>query len=122
MSAFLIEFLVSLLILAGSFFLLVGSLGLAKLPTLIQRLHAPTKAATLGAGGMLLASMLHFWALNGTPSFHELLITLFLFLTAPITALMLAKANLLRRKREAEALPVTGRPVGWATLEGATED
>ena len=122
MTAFLIELVVSLLILAGSFFLLVGSLGLAKLPTLIQRLHAPTKAATLGAGGMLLASMLYFWALKGRLSFHELLITLFLFLTAPITAQMLAKANLLRRKREAEALPATGRPVTWATLEGATEE
>ena len=42
----LAEALVALLILAGSFFLLVGSLGLARLPTLIQRLHAPTKAAT----------------------------------------------------------------------------
>ena len=121
MTAFLIELLVSLLILAGSFFLLVGSYGLAKLPTLIQRLHAPTKAATLGAGGLLLASMLYFWAVRGHFSFHELLITLFLFLTAPITAHMLAKANLLRRKREAEALPATGRPVTWATLEGATE-
>jgi multicomponent K+:H+ antiporter subunit G len=122
MTAFLIELLVTMLILAGSFFLLVGSLGLAKLPTLIQRLHAPTKAATLGAGGLLLASMLYFWVIEGVPSFHELLITLFLFLTAPITALMLAKANLLRRKRESEALPQTGRPVTWATLEGATKE
>ena len=66
--------------------------------------------------------MLYFWRSHGPPSFHELLITLFLFLTAPITALMLAKANLLRRKREASQLPPTGRPVGWATLEGARED
>ena len=122
MTAFLIELLAAVLILAGSFFLLMGSLGLAKLPTLIQRLHAPTKAATLGAGCLLLASAVHFWTLNGAPSLHELLITVFLFLTAPITALMLAKANLLRRKREALALPATGRPVTWATLEGATED
>ena len=89
----------------------MGSLGLAKLPSLIQRLHAPTKAATLGAGGLLLASTLYFWLLRGYPSYHELLITVFLFLTAPITALMLAKANLLRRKREAAALPPTG-PAG----------
>lgn len=119
---FLLELVVALLILAGSFFLLVGSYGLAKLPSLIQRLHAPTKAATLGAGGLLLASMLYFWAVKGHISFHELLITLFLFLTAPITAHMIAKANLLRRKREASSLPATGRPVGWATLDGATDE
>ena len=47
---------------------------------------------------------------------------MFLFLTAPITAHMLAKVNLLRRRREAERLPPTGRPVGWAVLEGARED
>jgi multicomponent K+:H+ antiporter subunit G len=114
-----VPLLVSLLILAGSFFLLVGSIGLAKLPSLVQRMHAPTKAATLGAGGLLLASMIHFWAAQRHPSYHELLIGVFLFLTAPITAHMLAKASLLRRRRAAERLPPTGRPVGWAALEGS---
>ena len=106
------------LILAGSFFLLVGSLGLARLPSLIQRLHAPTKAATLGAGGLLLASALYFWLQRGHLSYHEALVGVFLFLSAPITAHMLAKVNLLRHRREAEALPPTGRPTGWAVLEG----
>ena len=115
----LAEALIALLILAGSFFLLVGSLGLARLPSLIQRLHAPTKAATLGAGGLLLASALYFWLQRGQPSYHEALIGVFLFLSAPITAHMLAKVNLLRDRREAEALPPTGRPGGWAVLEGA---
>ena len=118
----LAEALIALLILAGSFFLLVGSLGLARLPSLIQRLHAPTKAATLGAGGLLLASALYFWLQRGQPSYHEALIGVFLFLSAPITAHMLAKVNLLRRTREAEALPPTGREVGWAVLEGARDD
>ena len=121
MTDFLIELLVALLILAGSFFLLVGSWGLAKLPSLMQRLHAPTKSTTLGAGGLLLASMLYFGLVGGTFSFHELLIVLFLFLTAPITAHMLAKANILRNRRVANRLPPTGRPVGWATLEGGGE-
>jgi multicomponent K+:H+ antiporter subunit G len=118
---FLAEFLVTVLILAGSFFLLVGSWGLAKLPSLVQRLHAPTKSTTLGAGGLLLASMAYFGLVEGSLSFHELLITLFLFLTAPITAHMLAKANILRNRREANRLPPTGRPVGWATLERGEE-
>jgi multicomponent K+:H+ antiporter subunit G len=115
----LAQLLASLLILAGSFFLLVGSFGLARLPGLMQRLHAPTKAATLGAGGLLLASMLEAWARTGRLSIHELLIGVFLFIAAPISAHMLAKAHLLRHRAEAERLPATGRPVGWATLEGA---
>ena len=119
MLTFLAELVIALLIVGGSFFLLVGSIGLAKLPSLIQRLHAPTKAATLGAGGLLLASALYFWLQRGYPSYHELLIGVFLFLSAPITAHMLAKVNLLRDRREAEALPPTGRPGGWAVLEGA---
>ena len=118
----LAEIVISLLILGGSFFLLVGSIGLARLPTLVQRLHAPTKAATLGAGGLLVASALFFWLQRGYPSYHEVLIGVFLFISAPITAHMIAKANLLRRKREADTLPATGRRVGWATLEGATDE
>ena len=122
MLRFLAELAISLVILGGSFFLLVGSLGLAKLPTLVQRLHAPTKAATLGTGGLLLGSALYFWLQRGYPSYHELLIGVFLFMSAPITAHMLAKVSLLSRKREAGRLPPTGREVGWAVLEGARED
>jgi multicomponent K+:H+ antiporter subunit G len=122
MLGLLSELAVALLILAGSFFLLVGSYGLAKLPSLIQRLHAPTKSSTLGVGGLLLASMLHAWTIEGRFSIHELLISLFLFLTAPITAHMLAKARFLRSRAEASRLPPTGRPVDWATLESAERE
>ena len=112
-----LEALIAAIILAGAFFLLVGSYGLAKLPDLMRRLHAPTKATTLGVGATLIASMLYFTLLRGTLSFHELLITLFLFLTAPVSAQIIAKAFILRDPRVREALPDTGRPVGWATLD-----
>jgi multicomponent K+:H+ antiporter subunit G len=115
----IVEVVISLLILVGAFFLFVGSLGLAKLPDLMRRLHGPTKATTLGIGSMLIGSMLYFWAVEGTPSIHELLITLFLVLTAPVTAQMIAKAHILREEHAREALPGTGRPVGWATLDAA---
>ena len=117
-----VEVLISLLILVGAFFLFVGSLGLAKLPDLMRRLHGPTKATTLGIGAMLIASMLYFWAIDGSPSIHELLITLFLFLTAPVTAQMIAKAHILHEGRTRDNLPDTGRPVGWATLDSAEAD
>ena len=116
------EIATSLLILVGAFFLFVGSLGLAKLPDLMRRLHGPTKATTLGIGSMLIASMLYFWTVEGNPSIHEFLITLFLFLTAPVTAQMIAKAHILRERQAREVLPGTGRPVGWATLDAAEAD
>jgi len=45
---FVLELLVSLLIVGGGAFLLIGSIGMVKLPDLLTRLHAPTKATTLG--------------------------------------------------------------------------
>lgn len=111
----LLEIAIALLILIGAFFLLVGSLGLAKLPDLLRRLHAPTKATTLGVGATLIASMIFFLA-EGKPSIHELLITVFLVLTAPVTAQMIAKAHILRERSARALLPPTGTAAGWATL------
>lgn len=88
------EAAVSVLLVIGGSFLLVGSFALAKLPDTMQRLHGPTKSTTLGVGGILIASMLVFLLDQGEVSFHELLITLFLFLTAPISANLVAKAYL----------------------------
>ncbi|WP_230530035.1 Na+/H+ antiporter subunit G [Microvirga roseola] len=116
------ETLVALLIVIGAFFLFVGSLGLAKLPDLMRRLHGPTKATTLGIGALLIASMFYFALIEGDPSIHELLITLFLFLTAPVTAQMIAKAYILRSQQTQNALPPTGGRTGWATLDPAPAD
>lgn len=115
------EAAVSALIVIGGFFLLVGSYALAKLPDTMRRLHGPTKAATLGVGALLIASMLYFLLAHGRLSFHELLITIFLFLTAPVTALMLAKTHILRDHSRRRTLPPTGRPAGWATLDPPPE-
>jgi multicomponent K+:H+ antiporter subunit G len=115
--AMIIEALVSLLIIAGSFFLLVGAFGLAKLPDLLTRLHAPTKSTTLGVGSILIASVLYFGGSGGTLSLHELLITLFLFVTAPVTALMIAKAHLHRDRGMTARLPRAAGGGGWATLD-----
>lgn len=88
------EIIVSALLVLGGLFGLVGSFGLVKLPDQMTRLHGPTKAVTLGVGGVLLASLLWFAVFGGQGSWHELLITLFLFLTAPVTGLMIAKTNM----------------------------
>src|SRR3954447_10694547 len=106
------EAAVAALIVIGAFFLLVGSYALAKLPDTMRRLHGPTKPATLGIGALLIASMLYFLLAHGRLSFHELLITIFLVLAAPVTALMIAKTHTLRDRSRRRELPSTGRPVG----------
>jgi multicomponent K+:H+ antiporter subunit G len=89
----LLEIVVAALLVVGAGFALVGSWGLAKFSDFFRRLHGPSKATTLGVGCVLVASGLWF-SVHGTPSWHELLITLFLFLTAPVSAHLLVKAAL----------------------------
>jgi len=50
---------ISFCLIVGGFFTLVGSIGLVRLPDCLMRLHAPTKATTLGVGGVLVASLLY---------------------------------------------------------------
>jgi multicomponent K+:H+ antiporter subunit G len=95
--ASLAEYLVAFLLLAGGFFALVGAIGLTRLSSFDRRLHGPTKASTLGVGGILLASMLFHLIDTGGISLRDLLITLFLFITAPISALMMMRAHLAHR-------------------------
>lgn len=87
------DLLLSFLILVGAMFTFVGSLGLARLRDFYTRLHGPTKATTLGVGCLLVASSVHF-SLRGDVSLHEVLVTLFLFITAPVSAHLLARAAL----------------------------
>jgi multicomponent K+:H+ antiporter subunit G len=86
--------LITLLLLVSAGTALIGSWGLAKLPDFFMRLHAPTKATTLGVGGVLIASAIYFTVRGPGFSVHEFLITLFLFLAAPVSAHLLAKAAL----------------------------
>ena len=89
-----LQILLSLLLLAGCFFILVGALGLVRLSDFFKRLHAPTKASTLGVGCVLVCSVAYHIFLGEDPQPRELLITVFLFITAPISAHLMAKAAL----------------------------
>ena len=86
-----LDVLVSVLIMTGVVFALIGSFALAKLSDFVKRLHGPTKASTLGVGCVLIASMLYS-AGTEQASLRELLITLFVFLTAPVSAHLMIKA------------------------------
>lgn len=110
------EIVVSALLVLAGVFGLVGSFGLIRLPDTMTRLHAPTKATTLGVGGVLIASMVYSLVFLDHFSFHELMITLFLLLTAPITANLIAKAHLHLSGRPAD-LPATGTGRDWATFD-----
>lgn len=105
----------SALVVSGIFGF-VGSYGLIKLKGCVRRLHAPTKATTLGVGGVIIASILFFWFDTGHVSIHELLISLFLFLTAPITANFIAKAFMARNLAE-EDLPESPGESGWSVYD-----
>lgn len=91
------EVIIAALVLVGAFFLLVGALGLARFPDFYARLHGPTKATTLGIGSLLMASTLYFWWAGEGFRVTKVLVALFLFLTAPVSAHLLAKAGLKMR-------------------------
>lgn len=111
----LLEYLIAFFLVVSGVFGFVGSYGLIKLDNPMSRLHAPTKATTLGVGGVLIASIVHSIMAEGRLSLHELLITLFLFLTAPITANFIAKVHI-HRHETPQSLPSAGKDQNWATL------
>jgi monovalent cation/proton antiporter MnhG/PhaG subunit len=86
------EIIVSFFLILGTFFIITGTVGLLRLPDLYNRMHAPTKATTLGVSSIILAAVVHFYGVLPQAGFKELLAIVFIFLTAPVSAHMLAKA------------------------------
>ena len=109
------DILIAVSVVIGAFFALVGSFGLVKLDNPMSRLHAPTKAGTLGVGGVLLGSIISAFA-YGEGSLHELLVMAFLFVTAPVSAQFIAKCHIHRVVRR-EDLPPPPRDDTWAVLD-----
>ncbi len=109
----------ALSLLIGSFFVLVGVIGLLKFDDPMTRLHAPTKVGTVGIGMLLLASILNA-AVTGDPSIHELLIMGFLFVTAPVSAHFIAKVSI--HRRACETPPSPPRDDTWSTLSDPDQD
>lgn len=97
-----LDILLASLLLIGALFILLGSIALVKLPDFFTRLHGPTKATTLGSGAILIASGISFSGQVEGVSLHEVLITLFLFITAPVGAHLMAKAALHLKIKQVE--------------------
>ena len=100
--------LTALLIVLGAALALIGSLGLLRLRTFFERVHAPTLGTTLGTAFILFASMIFFSALESRPVLHELLIGVFMIVTTPITYTLLVRAALHRDSSNAGD-PVVGQ-------------
>jgi multicomponent K+:H+ antiporter subunit G len=82
----------ALLLIFGGLFTAIGSLGLVRLGTFFQRMHGPSMGNTLGTGCVLIASIFVSTALANRPVVHEILITVFIVITAPMTAMLLMRA------------------------------
>ncbi|MBJ6137140.1 Na+/H+ antiporter subunit G [Marinobacter litoralis] len=86
------EYTISAMLIIGGVFTLIGAIGLGRLPDFYSRLHGPTKATTVGVGAIVISSVIYFSTLGQGVGIEEILITAFLFMTAPISANFLAKA------------------------------
>lgn len=86
----MVDLLIALLLLAGGFFCLVAALGMLRLPDLLIRMHAATKAGTLGVGLLVLAAALYFAEIGMT--LRAFTVALFVFLTAPVAAHLIGRA------------------------------
>jgi multicomponent K+:H+ antiporter subunit G len=90
----------ALLVVSGAALTLIGSLGLLRLRSFYDRVHAPTLGATLGTALVLLASIVMFSALESRPVVHELLIGAFMTVTTPVTFMLMVRAALHRDQAE----------------------
>jgi multicomponent K+:H+ antiporter subunit G len=95
--------LTAALLLGGASITLVGSLGLLRLGSFFERVHAPTLGTTLGTACVATASMIYFSMVGTRPILHECLIVAFVTLTTPITLVILVRAALFRDETERSA-------------------
>ena len=115
----LLQFVAAFFLLVGAIFTFVAAIGLLKLNESMTRLHAPTKAGTVGIGAFLLASVFNAYATR-EGSMHELLILAFLFVTAPVSAHFIAKVSI--HRRACLTPPPPREDEMWATLDVPESD
>ncbi len=92
--------IVTVLLVGGAALSLLGAMGLLKLASFYDRVHAPTLGATLGMGMILVGSWLYFGSAHGRWLPREALIGLFLIVTTPVTLILLVRAALFRDRAE----------------------
>ncbi len=95
-----IALLIAVFLVLGSVLTLMGAIGLVRLPTFYERIHAPTLGTSFGVGAIMTASILFFSVTGSRPVLHEILIGIFVTLTTPVTLILLARAALHRDRAE----------------------
>ena len=89
-------------LLAGAFMALMGAVGLVRLQSFYQRVHAPTLGSSMGMALILTSSILFFSVTRGQLVLHEMLIAVFLTLTTPISLMLIVRAAFARDRREGD--------------------
>lgn len=95
-----VALLIAFFLLLGAGLTLIGSIGLVRLGSFYDRIHAPTLGSSWGTAGIVLASMIFFTATEGRPVVHEILIGIFVTATMPVTLMLLGRATLYRDRAE----------------------
>ncbi len=99
----MIDLLIAIFLVLGGAFVAIAGLGVLRLPDVLIRMHASTKAGTLGVGLIVIGVAIHFGDLVVTTK--AVLIILFLLLTAP------AAAHLIGRSAYRSGTPLWSRTV-----------
>ena len=99
------EIAIAVLVLAGSIVALLGSLGLMRLQSYFERVHAPSIIATMGCWLIMWGSFVFFSVTGEGFALHALLIAIFIAVTVPITTIFLMRAALFRARRGGLKVP-----------------
>ncbi|MGD9774318.1 monovalent cation/H(+) antiporter subunit G [Diaphorobacter sp.] len=100
-----VDITVSVLALCGAVIALLGSLGLLRLKSYFERVHAPSIIATMGCWCIMHATLVYFTTTDESLGVHALLIALFVAITVPVTNIFLMRAALFRARRMGEKVP-----------------
>lgn len=119
------QILVAALVFLGALIALMGSLGLLRLKSYFERVHAPSIIATMGCWLIMHATWIYFSVSGQGFVMHSVLIAIFVAVTVPITTIFLMRAALFRSRRSGEDVPPTlsnlvrNEPLDEEEVEGA---
>jgi multicomponent K+:H+ antiporter subunit G len=100
-----IEAAVSLLLLASGLLSLVAAVGLVRLKSYFQRMHAPALSNTGAAWCVALATLVYFSELDSRPALYAGIVNVLLAITAPVTTLLLSRTGLFRGRLAGKDVP-----------------
>ncbi len=94
------EIISAVFLVLGAAITLIGSVGLLRLRTFYDRLHAPTLGTSWGTLAIIISSVLFFSMTEGRVMVHDLVIGFFIMCTTPVTLMLLGRAALYRDRSE----------------------